>query len=210
MKKIIIIMVLIIALAAGWYLASPLFIDKEVNEALPGTRQKLAQEMAQHPEKMQNMTDGQLNEIKDAVMAEAAKMPDLVMQDMMPSAGEEEPVDLFALKSGLFTGADAFHRGSGEAIVFQLASGEKILRLEDFFVTNGPDLRVMLSAHPKPANQAELKSGAYVELAKLKGNRGGQNYELPPDIDPNDYNSIVIYCKPFHVVFSSATLTSSP
>ena len=110
------------------------------------------------------------------------------------------------LLSGEFVDADDFHKGSGSAEIYALEDGSKLLRFEDFDVTNGPDLRVMLAEHPEPKTRDQLKSGAYVELAKLKGNRGDQNYIIPADINLNDYGSVLIYCKPFHVVFTTATL----
>jgi hypothetical protein len=45
-----------------------------------------------------------------------------------------------------------------------------------------------------------------VELGQLKGNVGNQNYEIPAEIDLSLYQSVVIYCLPFQVVFSTATL----
>jgi hypothetical protein len=46
----------------------------------------------------------------------------------------------------------------------------------------------------------------YIDLGFLKGNIGDQNYDLPAGVDLSQYNSVVIYCLPFHVVFSTATL----
>ena len=43
-------------------------------------------------------------------------------------------------------------------------------------------------------------------LGSLKGNVGNQNYEIPADADVNALFSVVIYCSPFHVVFSVAPL----
>ena len=39
----------------------------------------------------------------------------------------------------------------------------------------------------------------------LKGNKGDQNYEIPDTVDVSIQRSVVIYCKPFSVVFSVAT-----
>jgi hypothetical protein len=44
-------------------------------------------------------------------------------------------------------------------------------------------------------------------LGSLKGNLGNQNYEIGADIELSKYKSVVIYCKPFHVVFATATLS---
>ena len=52
--------------------------------------------------------------------------------------------------------------------------------------------------------RGDLHGDDYVEIGKLKGNVGDQNYELPDDLDPAAYGSVVIYCKPFQVVFSVA------
>ena len=55
-----------------------------------------------------------------------------------------------------------------------------------------------------PADRDEL--GDYIDLGSLKGNIGNQNYEIPAGTDLSQYQSIVIYCQPFHVVFATATL----
>lgn len=51
-----------------------------------------------------------------------------------------------------------------------------------------------------------MKAPGYVDLGKLKGNKGNQNYTIPDDVDVAAQGSIVIYCKPFHVIFSVASL----
>ena len=90
-----------------------------------------------------------------------------------------------------------------------MADGSYLLRLEDFNVTNGPDLRIMLSDHADPMSKSAFQDSNYVELDKLKGNIGNQNYPIPADVDALSYSSVVIYCKPFHVLFSVAPLTSA-
>jgi hypothetical protein len=71
-------------------------------------------------------------------------------------------------------------------------------------VTNGPDLHVYLAAGSQPTGRDDL--GEHVDLGALKGNIGDQNYTIPPDLGLEDYQSVVIYCVPFHVVFSTASL----
>jgi len=60
-----------------------------------------------------------------------------------------------------------------------------------------------------PANSGQVKTEGYVDLGKLKGNRGNQNYPILPDVDIGTFNSLVIYCKPFSVVFSVASLADA-
>ena len=110
------------------------------------------------------------------------------------------------LKVGNFRDQDSFHKGSGQATIYRGPDGSHLLRLEDFKSTNGPDLHVILSPHPNPKNQGDVKVRGYVDLGKLKGNIGNQNYPIPDDVDIAAQGSVVIYCKPFHVIFSVAPL----
>ena len=48
--------------------------------------------------------------------------------------------------------------------------------------------------------------GSYLDLGKLKGNVGGQNYELPPEFDPSVHRAILIWCLRFAVPFAVAPL----
>jgi hypothetical protein len=105
---------------------------------------------------------------------------------------------------GQFTDADAFHQGSGTAQLVSVA-GRSELRFEEFRVTNGPDLYVYLAVHPQPRTRAEVDQG-FVNLGRLKGNIGPQAYPIPAGADAARYRSVVIYCRAFHTVFSTATL----
>ena len=110
------------------------------------------------------------------------------------------------LKVGDFRDQDAFHKGSGEATIYLGPDGSYLLRLENLDVTNGPDLHVILSPHRNPQVQGQVKAAGWVDLGKLKGNRGNQNYPIPAEVDVAIQYSVVIYCAPFHVIFSVASL----
>lgn len=116
------------------------------------------------------------------------------------------PADPVRLKTGSFRDADLTHRGSGTVNIYRGPDGSHLLRLENLNVTNGPDLRVILTPHPNPMIRGDVKVPGYVDLGKLKGNMGNQNYVIPSDVDPAAYGSVVIYCKPFQVIFSVASL----
>jgi hypothetical protein len=45
-----------------------------------------------------------------------------------------------------------------------------------------------------------------LNLGRLKGNQGNQNYELPADFDPSTYRSISVWCQRFSVNFATAPL----
>ena len=110
------------------------------------------------------------------------------------------------LAEGRFGVVDGIHRADGTAAIFQGADGARVLRLDEFRVTNGPDLYVYLSPHPVPRSSAELHTEGAFEVAPLKGNIGSQTYELPADLDLSGFRSAVIYCRRFTTVFSTAEL----
>lgn len=186
-RIIIGLVVLVPILALAWWLGSPLFLSQTVEEAFP---------MSQGATIPEALSQGEV----EAIMAGMAKV-DLEADDGAMA------VAATALLRGELTDADAFHQGSGSATLYRLEDGSALLRLEDLAVTNGPDLHVILSMNPDPNNRSEVMEGSYLDLGPLKGNRGDQNYPLPPDVDLSQIGSVVIYCMPFHVIFSTATLT---
>ena len=134
-----------------------------------------------------------------AMMEEAIEQSEMMAQ---PEASNQ----VEAVAMGSFKDADAFHRGSGTATIYRTPDGSEVLRLEDLNVTNGPALHVVLSTHPDPERSQQVKQEGFVDLGDLKGNRGNQNYPIPAGVDTSIHKSVVIYCYPFAVVFSVATL----
>lgn len=98
------------------------------------------------------------------------------------------------------------HTATGDALLIRLADGSHLLRFENLMAENGPDLRVYLSSAPASAEGPAFNDD-YVELGELKGNIGNQNYEIPDDVDLNDYGTPVIWCKRFEVGFAVAALS---
>ena len=143
------------------------------------------------------MKDALSKAMKDAM---AQSLPDAIKG---AETTQQSPVKL---KAGGFSGVDRFHKGSGNATIYRLPDGSHLLRLEDFKVTNGPDLRVILTPTRNPGGAGEVTVAGHVELAKLKGNMGNQNYVIPTDVDLTSLKSVVIFCKPFRVIFSVAPL----
>ena len=174
------------AIALAWWLASPLFINTTVDEEFPLTVSA-------------DIPEGFTREEVEDTMATMAKTENTMTEPMMPAMSSA-----MVLSMGNFRDADSFHKGSGTATVYQLEDGSHVLRFEDFRVTNGPDLRVLLSKAPDISNKGQFQQYEYVELDRLKGNIGNQNYVIPTELDVTEYGSVVIYCKPFHVLFSVA------
>jgi hypothetical protein len=112
-----------------------------------------------------------------------------------------EPQGPIAIGAGAFYGID--HSASGTATIYEL-DGAQVLRFEDDTdIQNGPDLYVWVLADD------EYTSGVpseYIDLGKIKGNKGGQNYELPAGFDPDVHRLVLIWCKRFDVPFAAAPI----
>ncbi|MDJ0663094.1 MAG: DM13 domain-containing protein [Acidimicrobiia bacterium] len=112
-----------------------------------------------------------------------------------------EPAGPVAIGTGSFYGID--HSAEGTATVYEL-EGDFVLRFEDDTdIQNGPDLWVwVLAADSYDGGDP----GEFIELGKIKGNVGGQNYELPPEFDPEVHQFVLIWCKRFSVPFAASPL----
>ena len=111
------------------------------------------------------------------------------------------------LARGEFHNADK--AGKGTATVYQVAKGKRLLRLTGFAVDNGPDLHVRLIAADDARDTASVAKTGHVELGKLKGNKGNQNYDLPENVDLSKYKVVSIWCNRFSVNFAAAPLTAA-
>ena len=98
------------------------------------------------------------------------------------------------------------HHTVGRVTVLQLPDGRRLVRLTDFRTSNGPDVRVWLSAAGGSASNGTVRHAAHTDLGGLKGNIGNQNYAIPRDVDLADVHSLVIWCRRFHVTFGAAAL----
>jgi len=197
---IILVVVLGIATFPLW---RPLFVDDVVSEAFPGMSPQVRESFDALPQAQQDAFVAMSEEDSSMAMTmvDAALSPDAMVDDAMP----DMPTAPTVLAVGSFIEIDAVHRGEGEATLYQLEDGRQLLRLENFRVTNGPDLHVILSRAEAPISHEDVGDD-YVDLGSLKGNVGEQNYDIPAGLDLSEYRSVVIYCVPFHVVFSTATL----
>jgi hypothetical protein len=110
-----------------------------------------------------------------------------------------------ALATGRFH--SVAHETHGTASILRLDDGSRILRLTEFATSNGPDVRVYLVAAPDASDNETVKRAGFVELGKLKGTEGDQNYELPADLDLSKYRAVTIWCNRFAVNFATAPLT---
>jgi len=191
----------IIVIIAAYPLWSPFFINNIVDDAFPALSSAQRDQLRQMPQEQQDVLMEMAEDNAEMASQTAMAMleDETEMDDEMPTG---EPV---VLSTGIFGAFDAVHRGSGSATIYQLSDGSRVLRLESFSVTNGPDLHVLLTSNV-PSSILESINDDYIDLGQLRGNMGNQNYAIPDDIDLQNYSAAVIYCMPFRVNFTVAEL----
>jgi hypothetical protein len=188
--KTILCMILTVGLAATVTLVTsktPLFA------ASPDVQNFMNMTEEQRIQAAKNMTQ----EEKEMIMNDFSKQNTTVDQNM---SGTSMPNDTKPLVGNFVGSGDGFHKAEGLAKVINLADGRTFLRLENLKATNGPDLYVYLSTGKDASD--------IVNLGRLKGNIGNQNYEIPAGTDLSKYDTVLIWCKAFWTLFGSAKLSS--
>jgi hypothetical protein len=206
--------IVIVIVVSAFYLASPLFISTEIDEPLPegaeipSSSNQFEEFMAMSEEERIEAGNQMDEQEKNQIMLEFAKMNTSIDESMteidqslleqQTSQIGNETSDL--LLTGTFVGVgDGVHHAQGIAKVIPIEGGSNVLRLEDLVVTNGPDLYVYLST--------DKSASDFVNLGRLKANIGNQNYPIPDGTDMTKYDTVLIWCRAFSVLFGSAELT---
>jgi hypothetical protein len=197
-KIIISIIIAAFVIPLAIYTISPLFLSNVVNEPDP----TLAMSEFQ---KYMNLSEEQRIEVAKNMTREkammigimAAKQNTTVDENVAFPNIEQTPNNTL---TGTFIGiGDGFHKVEGAAKVIPVESGAQILRLENFKATNGPDLYVYLSK--------DKSASDFINVGRLKGNVGNQNYEIPIGSDLSKYNTVLIWCRAFSFLFGSAQIS---
>ena len=193
-NRLLIIVFGTVVLIGGFLAFRPdkLFVDDIVSESLS--------EAFTNPEAGPSETTTTVPAAEDQTEA-LATTPDSkpVPEPTEVAIAQSEPI---AAATGGIYGID--HSARGTATIYE-QDGEYALRLEDDTdIQNGPDLYVWLL----PAEDFDGSSPVdYVDLGILKGNIGGQNYQLPADFDPDVHKTVLIWCLRFGVPFAAAPLS---
>jgi hypothetical protein len=213
--KIGIISAIVIIVGAGaYYLVSPLFISTEVNEPLPTSAvqsESFQRFIAMNEEEKMQAAKQMSPQERDEIMSAAAEVNNRLDEPMdqtllqLPPPQPQNTTSTTTntrqdtLRTGSFVGVgDGIHDAEGIAKVIPLRDGSNILRLENLQVTNGPDLYVYLAT--------DKSASDFVSLGNLKANNGNQNYDIPAETDFTKYDTVLIWCRAFSVLFGSAVL----
>ncbi len=147
---------------------------------------------------------------EEVAVEEAPVEEALVEEVAVEEVAVEEPAvvpgEIVTLASGTF--GERSHPGEGTAVVLNDGSEQRFLRFEDDFATdNGPDLFVYLTTADADAPAGDFGvDGQFVNLGRLSGNVGAQNYEIPLGLDLAEFDTVVVWCDRFSVAFTTADL----
>ncbi len=202
-RGVLIAIIVGVAIAGLYYTGALQLGQKTVQEELPRALDQIQNGLTY--DKFVNMVDSQRDSLVqkmpqktiDLILEEARKLPTTVsesIQDMASKLGSDSQSIIYS-KQGSFVGLKG-NNAKGKAIIIS-AGKVAFLRFQDFEVTNGPDLHVYMTSG------GNISTG--MDLGKLKGSIGDQNYALN-GVDLKNYDTVVIYSQPFHIYFAQAKL----
>lgn len=192
-------------LAFGVFGIHTKFIDDEVSESGPVFESGAASELPS--DVVDESTTDEMNDVMEDEGTELVVEADEPMPETVDVAAEAEAEAgaVVTLIEGSFI--DRSHPGSGLAKVLNDGTEQRFLRFEEFETDNGPDLFVYLTRADAAADAAAFGvDGEFVNLGRLKGNVGEQNYEIPSDVDLSEFSTVVVWCRRFSVAFTAADL----
>ncbi len=175
--KVIRIPLVLLILILVYPLVSPLFINTNLNEALPA-------EFSNYQEPVrEESTSNQDSQVPSPTLFEPETAPVPNPQPQIVYEADFEKVD--------------YNVSGGYKIIE--SGGEYLLRIENLDISNGPDLVFAFSN----TNQA-WGNDNYVSITDLPANRGSYNVTIPNSINPDDFKYLLIHCRQFAHTFASA------
>jgi len=119
------------------------------------------------------------------------------------SAEIESKVKAVTIAAGNFVSAEHPTKG---AVRIARENDRNFIEFDEAFKTdNGPDLHVILYRTSKPPVSG-AKAEDYTVIARLKKVAGSQRYELPGNLNVNNFKSVAVWCRMFNATFGYAPL----
>jgi hypothetical protein len=190
-----------VAFVLWWFQPQALLFDDVVDEAFPDAAAAAPADGSTARE-----DEAETEQDADGEGPDTAPDEEVDPEAASPGVADPTPSGPIELATGSFVSRNRY-TVTGTATTYQLDDGERVLRLEDFDSTNGPDLFVYLTVAGAADDDAALDAD-FVDLGALTGNIGDQNYVVPADVDLDLYDSVVIWCRRFTTSFGVADLSS--
>ncbi|KST67906.1 DM13 domain-containing protein [Mastigocoleus testarum] len=96
---------------------------------------------------------------------------------------------------------------TGKAKIVNM-NGKRYLKFDEAFSTgNGPDVKVIL--HKSSTVPGNIQEGNYITLAPIQKFKGAQTYEIPENVNLDEFKSVGIWCEEFNATFGYASLQNT-
>ena len=83
----------------------------------------------------------------------------------------------------------------------------RFIVFDDKFKTKkGPDLKVYLSRKSIEDVQGKSVAQSSIKISPLQSNKGAQEYEIPNDVNLDDYSSLLIHCEAYSHLWGGGAL----
>ena len=196
-----------VAVALGWvlapYVGPPTVVDEEFPVVAVASTDSSFSSSATTTAPLAEVGSTTSTSVAGSVVA-AAEPTATTIPPTVPEATAPPTTTIPApilVSSGAFQGLTG-HRGEGSALVYDLADGSVLLRLEEIDIGSGPALEVYLV----PGIDQRGLRGA-IHVAGLKGEQGNQNYDVPETVDLSTGDwTVLVWCETFAVEVANATL----
>tara|TARA_B110001454_G_C12721908_1_gene435062 strand:- start:3596 stop:4024 length:429 start_codon:yes stop_codon:yes gene_type:complete len=128
----------------------------------------------------------------------------LVVSALIGMTASAQILNNTVIAAGQFKGAGMAHSAQGNATLFKMNQGLYVNLDKNFFVTEGPDLFLILRS-------SKIQSAGMFIITPLKQYKGSQNYKINlSESDLVKYDQVIIYCKRYTTLFAIASLTFNP
>lgn len=140
----------------------------------------------------------------DVPVPEAAQQPPNVSTATIAARANFAPIDMRQVDNASEASPYmSLFSAAGRITIYEFPDSRKLLWVEDFRVTNGPSLRIVLAQSPAPLTVANLGRD-FIDLGLLQGTSGSQAYEIPREINLSNYRSVVIFSPTYGLIYGVA------
>ncbi|MEM9950736.1 MAG: DM13 domain-containing protein [Chloroflexota bacterium] len=125
-----------------------------------------------------------------------------------PEATEafEVPAGANVIATGIWQGIDEVRQAEGDAIIYRLSDGTRLLRFDENFTSSlAPTLNIVFTRNPDPTDERGVGVD-FIDVGVLRGSMGAQNYTIPDSVDFSRYPVIALYSREFDQVLATMTV----
>lgn len=77
---------------------------------------------------------------------------------------------------------------------------------DDFRAAKGPDLKIFLSPQTVSDVTGKTAINGAINIGELKATKGRQEYEIPAGVNLADFNSVLVHCEAYSVLWGGGDL----